>query len=331
MKKNGMVYFFLLFGGLAGCGGGDGDSSVVSSEKESRDTPASGVYIPILMSLETQFLVNDFSQGRHSVGMVYPESALGTLFTLGISEVNSTSAKNSTATFLSLGGFSSLDESKGNPLTLSIFAEKVKGFGNSPTSSQVIENSASSTELHWLEKKQIMDFDTQRKSMWVVDYRAIGYQANSISLFNNWGGQVALEPAAVTAVEFGTLWSKEGKSPSSTDFIGTLETQENGKGIRLLFDLPGASCTLTGVSDTNIAGLNKVTLNGWERCTFVSEQKSGQLNEARQLKKMADFSKSNDSVTAYLAMRPATDINKSSLVLGIPSVPGFIVELEPLQ
>lgn len=318
MKKTTLWLAMVGALGLAGCGGGGGDSGgggTTPPEPQPRALPDAGVYLPVLMDAQGQLINRPVNDSYRAVGFVYPATKQGTEWTMRVAETEQISASFTSGTSMALNGFSSLDKAAGYPLTFSLFAEQAEWNGNVAKTKDIIRRDGNSNVSEWIK---------QGPSLWQLDYQTIGYRnSNGETLFKGWGGQVALQPMPTAAIALGD-WGDE----EPTDLVGILTTTSNGPGVRLSVRLVEAGCTVTGETATNVAGLNKLMLSGWEQCTFDRPRQTGELLEHEWQTQMIEFAKTGGSVTAYLAMRPAAGSEKQTLLLGIPAIPGFVFEAE---
>ena len=168
------------------------------------------------------------------------------------------------------------------------------------------------------------------ESLWVMDYRTIGYTLNQSAPFQNWGGQIALQPMVTAPISVGTLqWSEGGIAPANGELIGILQTEpaDSGSGVKLTVYFPSAGCEVTGETTVNLKGLNELKWTGWGSCSFAQNRVplAGKIFEISWQETLAGF-KDGDSVTAFLTMRPGVGVQPDALLLGIPSIPGFVFE-----
>lgn len=173
------------------------------------------------------------------------------------------------------------------------------------------------------------------QSLWVLDYRPVKAKIDSALTIQNWGGQVALQPM-VTAPINADSWYNLGESALFQDF--KTERSNNGLGIKLTI-LFKEGCSVSGETEANTQGLNKLTLTGWNNrsCSFNTLTGPADIKEEKFMralgKRMREFADRNASVTAYLTMKPGSNGQKDTLVLGIPEITGitpFLLEAQPL-
>ncbi|MGL5090120.1 MAG: hypothetical protein ACRC8B_04120 [Aeromonas sobria] len=141
---------------------------------------------------------------------------------------------------------------------------------------------------------------------------------------------------ATDKIAAGVHWYYRGVNSNSQDLFDYLTTQtsSNGQGIELNIHFANESCVVTGETESNSKGMNKLTLTGWDKCVFAPmEPVEGRLYEAYWRKEMKAFTTSNARVTAYLTMRPSENGQKETLLLGIPDISAtmpFVLEVQPL-
>ncbi len=321
MKKTTLWLAMVGALGLAGCGGGGGDSSgggTTPPEPQPRALPEAGVYLPVLMDAQGQLINRPVDNSYHAVGFVYPTTSEGTQWVNRIDENNS-----SVNTYAFLYGSSSSDKAKGYPVELEGYVIK-NGAGRGANSSEPDSNV----------KLSKRNFSNQ--SLWVLDYRKASIVIDQAA-FLNWGGQIALQPMATDKIAAGVHWYYRGVNANSQDLFDYLTTQtsSNGQGIKLDIHFVGESCVVTGETESNSKGMNKLTLTGWDRCVFAPTQPiDGKVYEKSWKKDMANFANRNASVTAYLTMKPGnSNGQKDTLMIGIPEITGitpFVVEVQPL-
>ncbi|MCX7128605.1 hypothetical protein [Aeromonas sp.] len=329
MKKTTLWLAMVGALGLAGCGGGGGDSGgggTTPPEPQPRALPEAGVYLPVLMDAQGQLINRPVNDSYRAVGFVYPASTEGTGWAMNIAEKRS--ATVSTYTFPQ--GFSSLNKGEGYPLTLSLLVNK------SQPSDFDSATQKSNTNVDGLVKvASVPGAAGSSQSLWVLDYRSVKAKIDSALTIQNWGGQVALQPM-VTAPINADSWYNLGESALFQDF--KTERSNNGSGVKLTIQFI-EGCTVSGETEANIPGLNKLTLTGWTECSFntltgPADIKDGKIYEGLWEKRMRDFADRNASVTAYLTMKPGnSNGQKDTLMLGIPEisiVTPFVVEVQPL-
>ncbi|MFQ1800939.1 hypothetical protein ACK36F_00755 [Aeromonas veronii] len=329
MKKTTLSWAIIGALGLVGCGGGGGDSGgggTTPPEPQPRALPVAGVYLPVLMDAQGQLINRPVNDSYRAVGLVYPASTEGTGWAMNIAEKRS--ATVSTYTFPQ--GFSSLNKGEGYPLTLSLLVNK-----SQPSTFDSAEQKSNTNVDGLVKVASVPDTAGSSQSLWVLDYRPVKAKIDSALTIQNWGGQVALQPM-VTAPINADSWYNLGESALFQDF--KTERSNNGLGIKLTIQFI-EGCTVSGETEANTPGLNKLTLTGWKECSFntltgPADIKDGKIYEGLWETKMRDFANRNASVTAYLAMKPGnSNGQKDTLMIGIPEITGitpFVLEVQPL-
>ncbi|MCX9112611.1 hypothetical protein OKS80_06820 [Aeromonas veronii] len=328
MKKTTLSWAIIGALGLVGCGGGGGDSGggTTPPEPQPRALPVAGVYLPVLMDAQGQLINRPVNDSYRAVGLVYPASTEGTGWAMNIAEKRS--ATVSTYTFPQ--GFSSLNKAEGYPLTLSLLVNK-----SQPSTFDSAEQKSNTNVDGLVKVASVPDTAGSSQSLWVLDYRPVKAKIDSALTIQNWGGQVALQPM-VTAPINADSWYNLGESALFQDF--KTERSNNGSGVKLTIQFI-EGCTVSGETEANTPGLNKLTLTGWKECSFntltgPADIKDGKIYEGLWETKMRDFANRNASVTAYLAMKPGnSNGQKDTLMIGIPEITGitpFVVEVQPL-
>ncbi|HEH9427365.1 TPA: hypothetical protein SIA32_002593 [Aeromonas sobria] len=330
MKKTTLWLAMVGALGLAGCGGGGGDSGggTTPPEPQPRVLPDAGVYLPVLMDAQGQLINRPVNDSYRAVGFVYPASTEGTGWAMNIAEKRSTTV--STYTFPQ--GFSSLNKSEGYPLTLSLLVSK-----SQPSVFDSAEQKSNTNVDGLVKMASVPGTAGSSQSLWVLDYRAVKAKIDSALTIQNWGGQVALQPM-VTAPINADSWYNLGESALFQDF--KTERSNNGSGIKLTI-LFKEGCSVSGETEANTKGLNKLTLTGWNNrsCSFntlkgSADIKDGKIYEGLWETKMRDFANRNASVTAYLTMKLGNgNGQKDTLMIGIPEITGitpFVLEVQPL-
>lgn len=330
MKKTTLWLAMVGALGLAGCGGGGGDSGggTTPPEPQPRALPDAGVYLPVLMDAQGQLINRPVNDSYRAVGFVYPASTEGTGWAMNIAEKRSTTV--STYTFPQ--GFSSLNKGEGYPLTLSLLVSK-----SQPSVFDSAEQKSNTNVDGLVKVASVSGAAGSSQSLWVLDYRAVKAKIDSALTIQNWGGQVALQPM-VTAPINADSWYNLGESALFQDF--KTERSNNGSGVKLTI-LFKEGCSVSGETEANTQGLNKLTLTGWNNrsCSFntikgSAEIKDGKIYEGLWETTMRDFAARNASVTAYLTMKPGnSNGQKDTLMIGIPEISGitpFVLEVQPL-
>lgn len=330
MKKTTLSWAIIGALGLVGCGGGGGDSGgggTTPPEPQPRALPVAGVYLPVLMDAQGQLINRPVNDSYRAVGLVYPASTEGTGWAMNIAEKRS--ATVSTYTFPQ--GFSSLNKGEGYPLTLSLLVNK-----SQPSTFDSAEQKSNTNVDGLVKVASVPDTAGSSQSLWVLDYRPVKAKIDSALTIQNWGGQVALQPM-VTAPINADSWYNLVESALFQDF--KTERSNNGLGIKLTI-LFKEGCSVSGETEANTQGLNKLTLTGWNNrsCSFntltePADIKEGKIYEGLWEKRMREFADRNASVTAYLTMKPGSNGQKDTLVLGIPEITGitpFLLEAQPL-
>ncbi|ANB69609.1 hypothetical protein ACTG2W_02935 [Aeromonas sp. 96A] len=328
MKKTTLSWAIIGALGLVGCGGGGGDSGggTTPPEPQPRALPVAGVYLPVLMDAQGQLINRPVNDSYRAVGLVYPASTEGTGWAMNIAEKRS--ATVSTYTFPQ--GFSSLNKGEGYPLTLSLLVNK-----SQPSTFDSAEQKSNTNVDGLVKVASVPDTAGSSQSLWVLDYRPVKAKIDSALTIQNWGGQVALQPM-VTAPINADSWYNLGESALFQDF--KTERSNNGSGVKLTIQFI-EGCTVSGETEANTPGLNKLTLTGWKECSFntltgPADIKDGKIYEGLWETKMRDFANRNASVTAYLAMKPGnSNGQKDTLMIGIPEITGitpFLLEVQPL-
>ncbi|UBR47429.1 hypothetical protein [Aeromonas veronii] len=329
MKKTTLSWAIIGALGLVGCGGGGGDSGgggTTPPEPQPRALPVAGVYLPVLMDAQGQLINRPVNDSYRAVGLVYPASTEGTGWAMNIAEKRS--ATVSTYTFPQ--GFSSLNKGEGYPLTLSLLVNK-----SQPSTFDSAEQKSNTNVDGLVKVASVPDTAGSSQSLWVLDYRPVKAKIDSALTIQNWGGQVALQPM-VTAPINADSWYNLGESALFQDF--KTERSNNGSGVKLTIQFI-EGCTVSGETEANTPGLNKLTLTGWKECSFntltgPADIKEGKIYEGLWETKMRDFANRNASVTAYLAMKPGnSNGQKDTLMIGIPEITGitpFVLEVQPL-
>ncbi|MCF5901039.1 hypothetical protein [Aeromonas veronii] len=328
MKKTTLSWAIIGALGLVGCGGGGGDSGggTTPPEPQPRALPVAGVYLPVLMDAQGQLINLPVNDSYRAVGLVYPASTEGTGWAMNIAEKRS--ATVSTYTFPQ--GFSSLNKGEGYPLTLSLLVNK-----SQPSTFDSAEQKSNTNVDGLVKVASVPDAAGSSQSLWVLDYRPVKAKIDSALTIQNWGGQVALQPM-VTAPINADSWYNLGESALFQDF--KTERSNNGSGVKLTIQFI-EGCTVSGETEANTPGLNKLTLTGWKECSFntltgPADIKDGKIYEGLWETKMRDFANRNASVTAYLAMKPGnSNGQKDTLMIGIPEITGitpFLLEAQPL-
>ncbi|MFM5424589.1 hypothetical protein ACET8S_17340 [Aeromonas veronii] len=329
MKKTTLSWAIIGALGLVGCGGGGGDSGgggTTPPEPQPRALPVAGVYLPVLMDAQGQLINRPVNDSYRAVGLVYPASTEGTGWAMNIAEKRS--ATVSTYTFPQ--GFSSLNKGEGYPLTLSLLVNK-----SQPSTFDSAEQKSNTNVDGLVKVASVPDAAGSSQSLWVLDYRPVKAKIDSALTIQNWGGQVALQPM-VTAPINADSWYNLGESALFQDF--KTERSNNGSGVKLTIQFI-EGCTVSGETEANTPGLNKLTLTGWKECSFntltgPADIKEGKIYEGLWETKMRDFANRNASVTAYLAMKPGnSNGQKDTLMIGIPEITGitpFLLEAQPL-
>ena len=329
MKKTTLWLAMVGALGLAGCGGGGGDSGgggTTPPEPQPRALPEAGVYLPVLMDAQGQLINRPVNDSYRAVGFVYPASTEGTGWAMNIVEKRSVTV--STYTFPQ--GFSSLNKGEGYPLTLSLLVNK-----SQPSTFDSAEQKSNTNVDGLVKVASVPDAAGSSQSLWVLDYRPVKAKIDSALTIQNWGGQVALQPM-VTAPINADSWYNLGESALFQDF--KTERSNNGSGVKLTIQFI-EGCTVSGETEANTPGLNKLTLTGWKECSFntltgPADIKEGKIYEGLWETKMRDFANRNASVTAYLAMKPGnSNGQKDTLMIGIPEITGitpFVLEVQPL-
>ncbi|WP_232790232.1 hypothetical protein [Aeromonas sobria] len=247
---------------------------------------------------------------------------------MNIAEKRSTTV--STYTFPQ--GFSSLNKGEGYPLTLSLLVSK-----SQPSVFDSAEQKSNTNVDGLVKMASVPGTAGSSQSLWVLDYRAVKAKIDSALTIQNWGGQVALQPM-VTAPINADSWYNLGESALFQDF--KTERSNNGSGVKLTI-LFKEGCSVSGETEANTKGLNKLTLTGWNNrsCSFntlkgSADIKDGKIYEGLWETKMRDFANRNASVTAYLTMKPGnSNGQKDTLMIGIPEITGitpFVLEVQPL-
>ncbi|WP_287146787.1 hypothetical protein [Aeromonas sp.] len=316
--------------GLAGCGGGGEDSGgggTTPPEPAPRALPDAGVYVPVLMDAQGQLINRPVNDSYRALGFVYPASAEGTGWTLNIAE--KTSATSSTYTFPH--GFSSLNKGEGFPLTLSLLVSK-----SQPSLFDSGEQKSNINVDGLVKVASVPDAAGSSQSLWVLDYRPVKANIDSALAIQNWGGQIALQPMATAAINADS-WYNLGESALFQDV--KTERSNKGSGIKLTI-LFKEGCSVSGETEANTQGLNKLTLTGWSNrsCSFntltgSADIKDGKIYEGMWETKIREFANRDASVTAYLTMKPGSHGQKDTLLLGIPEISGitpFVLEAQPL-
>ncbi|PKQ78348.1 hypothetical protein CJP16_10485 [Aeromonas sobria] len=331
MKKTTLWLAMVGALGLAGCGGGGGDSGgggTTPPEPQPRALPDAGVYLPVLMDAQGQLINRPVNDSYRAMGFVYPASTEGTGWAMNIAEKRSTTV--STYTFPQ--GFSSLNKGEGYPLTLSLLVSK-----SQPSVFDSAEQKSNTNVDGLVKMASVPGTAGSSQSLWVLDYRAVKAKIDSALTIQNWGGQVALQPM-VTAPINADSWYNLGESALFQDF--KTERSNNGSGVKLTI-LFKEGCSVSGETEANTQGLNKLTLTGWNNrsCSFntlkgSADIKDGKIYEGLWETKMRDFANRNASVTAYLTMKPGnSNGQKDMLMIGIPEITGitpFVLEVQPL-
>lgn len=330
MKKTTLWLAMVGALGLAGCGGGGGDSGggTTPPEPQPRVLPDAGAYLPVLMDAQGQLINRPVNDSYRAVGFVYPASTEGTGWAMNIAEKRSTTA--STYTFPQ--GFSSLKKGEGYPLTLSLLVSK-----SQPSVFDSAEQKSNTNVDGLVKMASVSGTARSSQSLWVLDYRSVKAKIDSALTIQNWGGQVALQPM-VTAPINADSWYNLGESALFQDF--KTERSNNGSGVKLTI-LFKEGCSVSGETEANTKGLNKLTLTGWNNrsCSFntlkgSADIKDGKIYEGLWETKMRDFANRNASVTAYLTMKPGnSNGQKDTLMIGIPEITGitpFVLEVQPL-
>ncbi|TNI88757.1 hypothetical protein [Aeromonas sobria] len=326
MKKTTLWLAMVGALGLAGCGGGGGDSGgggTTPPEPQPRALPDAGVYLPILMDAQGQLIDNPISDSYRAAGFVYPATTKGKGWAFRIDEKTSPTSR----TYAFPNGFSDLNKAAGYPLTLSIFLLQTPANGLEGSKNHTLTAPFINDRLKYV---SVSNAGGSSESLWVMDYRTIGYTLNQSALFQNWGGQIALQPMETAPIPDGLLhWSEGGIAPANGELIGILQTEpaSSGSGIKLTVDFPDAGCSVDGETTANLKGLNELKLTGWGDCSFAQNRVplAGKLFEAGWQRSLAGF-KDGDSVIAFLTMRPGAGVQPDALLLGIPSIPGFVFE-----
>ncbi|WP_275929870.1 hypothetical protein [Aeromonas sp. 1HA1] len=111
------------------------------------------------------------------------------------------------------------------------------------------------------------------QSLWVLDYRPVKANIDSALTIQNWGGQIALQPM-VTAPINADSWYNLGESAKT-------ERSNKGSGIKLTI-LFKEWCSVSGETEANTQGLNKLTLTGWSNrsCSFNTLTGSADIKES---------------------------------------------------
>ena len=322
MKKTTLWLAMVGALGLAGCDGGGGESGgTTSPEPQPKVLPGAGVYLPVLMNSQQQ-LIPLPSTDYHAAAFVYPATAQGVNWVLRLDEKS-----GSSNTYVFPYGNASSDKAQGYPLALktTLSRDGVITFG---------DGIGYDDEL--FKQRSVMDGAGASKLLWVLDYRKTNYRINGAPAFQNWGGQIALQPMVTENISAGVQWYYRGVSSASPDLFQMLETKtsSNGQGIKLEIHFIGESCIVTGETESNSKGMNKLTLTGWKDCIFAPIQPAeGRVYEGHWRTEMRKFIASDARVTAYLAMRPGENGQKATLLLGIPDISTimpFVLEVQPL-
>ncbi|MCX9103861.1 hypothetical protein [Aeromonas veronii] len=328
MKKTTLSWVIIGALGLVGCGGGgdSGGGGTTPPEPQPRALPDAGVYLPVLMDAQGQLINRPVNDSYRAVGFVYPASTEGTGWAMNIAEKRS--ATVSTYTFPQ--GFSSLNKGEGYPLTLSLLVNK-----SQPSTFDSAEQKSNTNVDGLVKVASVPDAAGSSQSLWVLDYRPVKAKIDSALTIQNWGGQVALQPMVTAPINVDS-WYNLGESALFQDF--KTERSNNGSGVKLTIQFI-EGCTVSGETEANTPGLNKLTLTGWKECSFntltgPADIKEGKIYEGLWETKMRDFANRNASVTAYLAMKPGnSNGQKDTLMIGIPEITGitpFLLEAQPL-
>jgi hypothetical protein len=328
MKKTTLWLAMVGALGLAGCGGGGGDSGgggTTPPEPQPRALPEAGVYLPVLMDAQGQLIDNSISDSYRAAGFVYPATTNGKAWAFRIDEKTSSTSR----TYAFPNGFSELNKAAGYPLKLSIFLLQTPANGPKGSGEYTVISPLINDRLKYV---PVLNAGGSSESLWVMDYRTIGYTLNQSAPFQNWGGQIALQPMETAPIPDGLLhWSEGGIAPANGELIGILQTEptsrDSDSGVILTIEFPSAGCVVTGKTTANLKGLNELQLTGWGSCSFAQNRVplAGKIFEMSWQKTLAGF-KDGDSVTAFLTMRPGAGVQPDALLLGIPSIPGFVFE-----
>ncbi|WP_209298613.1 hypothetical protein [Aeromonas jandaei] len=317
MKKTTLSWAIIGAFGLAGCGGGGGDSGggTTPPEPQPRALPVAGVYLPVLMDAQGQLINRTIDTNYRAAGFVYPTTE-GRSWAFRMDEKNGSSINNALPS-----GSASLDKTVEVTLNGTVTRGKDVSFLNPLL---IIDNEGLLTKSSFA-----------NQSLWVLDYRKSG-ALRGTPIFNNWGGQIALQPMVTTPIKPDS-WYPLGESALFQDF--KTERSNNGSGIKLTIQFI-EGCSVSGETEANTQGLNKLMLTGWNNrsCSFntltgPADIKDGKVYEGIWETKMRDFADRNASVTAYLTMKPGSNGQKDTLVLGIPEITGitpFLLEAQPL-
>lgn len=321
MKKTTLWLAMVGALGLAGCGGGGGDSGgggTTPPEPQPRALPDAGVYLPILMDAQGQLINRTIDDNYRAAGFVYPTTE-GRRWAFRIDEKN---ASSNTYAFPS--GDAPLNQAAQVVLSGPVIRD---GVVKSYLNPWLVINSDT-----LLSQRSISN-----QPLWVLDYQKAPYRIDGAPAFQNWGGQIALRPMPTDIIATND-WYERGATPQVGDLFDWLRTEKsnNGQGIKLTIKFFGENCYVTGETAGNISGLNKLTLTGWNSgCTFTDNAPNdGKEFERVWKRSMAKFAENNTKVTAYLAMKPATNGHPETLLLGIPEISDpmpFFLEVQPYQ
>lgn len=233
------------------------------------------------MDAQGQLINRPVNDSYRAVGFVYPASTEGTAWAMNIAEKRSATA----STYAFPHGFCSLNKDEGYPLTLSLMVSK--------SQPSVFGSAEQHSSVDGLAKfASVSDAAGNSRSLWVLDYRQIKAKIDSVLSIQNCGGQMALQPMVTAPINVDS-WYSLGESALFQDF--KTERSNNGSGSKLTIQFK-EGCSVSGETEANTPGLNKLTLTGWNNrsCSFntlkvAADIKDGKFMRGSGKKKDARF------------------------------------------
>ncbi|MDQ1886562.1 hypothetical protein RA180_21470 [Aeromonas salmonicida] len=168
------------------------------------------------------------------------------------------------------------------------------------------------------QNQQLIDLSGKEVKRWVFDLTRTGMLfSDKTPLYQNWSGHVAVTKIATKAITSAS-WSSLDDEGFTTNLVGKIDTTNNGGKLTVAIEFPAAGCTLAGEGIPS-AGLSKLTLSGFGKCTFKPSDTFSPLENVW----VSALAKAKDGAIAYTTVFNSLG-NHDNLVLAFPEMNGFM-------